>query len=394
MALFWRSPPAEPERRAAFRMPYPSYRVADSYAEIDLSAAESSLQSIAVRASVDLIASLCSELPLQVFRGLGPGRAEIQAPGYLLDPGGDGHGLADWCYQALISWLLRGNLYGDILDQTSTGIMRQVMLHHPDTVSGRMESGRVLWYVNGSQVDEDEFVHRRVNPVPGQVLGLSPVAFHAHQIGLSLRALRFGEDFFRSGAAPTGLLTNEEAELDETDARTIKDRFLAVVRGSREPVVMGRGWKFQALQVSPEESQFLATQGFTEAQCARMFGSGVAEILGYETGSALTYQTLDGRMTHLLVLSVNRWLLRLERVLSAFLPRPQYAQFDRDAILQSTTLDRFKAHALAIGSQWKTPNEVRADEDMPPVAWGDEPAQAKPSAESGNEDDKKEGGDE
>lgn len=374
MSLFWPSPSIEPERRAAFRMPYPSsYRLPDSYAEIDLSTAESSLQSIAVRAAADLIASLGSELPLQIFRGAGPGRLELSPPGYLLDPGGDGYGLADWCYQALISWLLRGNLYGDVLDQTSTGILRQVMLHHPDTVSGRIDGGRVLWFVNGSQVDEGEFLHRRVNPVPGQVLGLSPVAFHAHQIGLSLRASRFGEEWFRSGAAPSGMLTNEEAELDPDTARTIKDRFMAAIRGSREPVVMGRGWKFQQLQVSAEESQFLATQGFSEAQCARMFGPGVAEILGYETGSALTYQTLDGRMTHLLVLSVNRWLLRLERLLSQFLPRPQYAQFDRDRMLQSTTLDRFKAHALAIGSQWKTPNEVRGEEDMPPVEWGDEP---------------------
>jgi len=55
------------------------------------------------------------------------------------------------------------------------------------------------------------------------------------------------------------------------------------------PVVLGQGWKFQAIQVNPEESQFLETQKYTAAECARIYGPGVAEILGYETGGSMTY---------------------------------------------------------------------------------------------------------
>ena len=39
-----------------------------SYSEVDLSSAESSLQSVAVWSAVDLIASVVSELPLDVYR--------------------------------------------------------------------------------------------------------------------------------------------------------------------------------------------------------------------------------------------------------------------------------------------------------------------------------------
>jgi hypothetical protein len=55
--------------------------------------------------------------------------------------------------------------------------------------------------------------------------------------------------------------------------------------------------------VPEEESQFLATQGYTEAQCARIFGPGFAEVLGYESGGSMTYANVESRASHLLVYS-------------------------------------------------------------------------------------------
>ena len=70
---------------------------------------------------------------------------------------------------------------------------------------------------------------------------------------------------------------------------------------------------------------------------------------------------------------MNRWLRRVERLLTEMLPRPQYVRINRAAMLESTTLTRYQAHALALANRWKTVNEVRDHEDMPPVEWGDEP---------------------
>jgi len=137
-----------------------------------------SLQSVSVRATVDLIASIASELPADVFSGSGAQRRERTMPGYLKDPAGDGTGLADWVYCAVTSWLLRGNLYGDVLDPSSSGLTTQVELHYPDDASGHVDTnGVVQWAVNGQPVtDPSNFLHSRVNPVPGRVLGLSPIA--------------------------------------------------------------------------------------------------------------------------------------------------------------------------------------------------------------------------
>ncbi|MFH9404898.1 phage portal protein [Streptomyces sp. NPDC017638] len=345
-----------------------------SYADVDLSRAESSLQAVAVWSACDLIASIVSELPVGVFRGEGDEARKLSLPWWLEDPDGSGHGLADWRYQATMSWLLRGNLFGDELQRATAGYLQQVRLFHPDEVSGWMDEGEVKWAVNGQEVtDSRRFLHRRVNPLPGVVLGMSPVRLHATTIGLQLTGARFGLQWFQDGAHPSAILKNTEVSLDDGQVRTAKDRFLAALRGSREPVVFGKGWEYETIQVAPEESQFLQTQGYSAAECARIFGPGIAEILGYETGGSMTYANIQDRELTLLKYALGKWIRRMERVLSEFLPRPQYVKLNRDALLETNTLQRFQAHASALSSNWETINEVRRLEERPPVPWGDAP---------------------
>jgi HK97 family phage portal protein len=362
--------------------PIPSNSEAMPYTDISLARAEASLQKIAVWSSTDLIASLSSELPVDVYQGVGPGREQLATPAYLQDPSGQGYGLQDWAYQVLMSWLLRGNLFGKVVGRDPRGgFPTQVVAYHPDEVSGWLDAdGRPRWRVAGREVtDVASFFHRRVHPMPGRLIGLSPIEHHAMTIGLGLTATQFGVQWFRDGAHPSGMLTNEITDLNPGQIQTVKQRFMAALRGTREPIVLGKGWKWQALQVNPDESQFLETQKYTSAECARIFGPGLAEVLGYESGGSLTYTTVEGRSQHLLVYSLSKWLRRLERLLTGMLPRGQYARLNRDALLQSTTLDRYKAHESALRNRWKTVNEVRSIEDEAPVAWGDEPNAAGPA---------------
>lgn len=366
------------ESRDQVMIPFGAHRVpigGTSYAEIDLSVAETALQAVAVGSTVDLIASLASELPGGVYSGEGAARRERTAPGYLLDPAGDGHGIEDWKYQAISSWLLRGNLFGDVLGKSPQGFLTQIMIHHPDEVGAWIDpAGVVHWTVCGVAVDDPaKLLHVRAHPVPGRLLGASPIARHADMIGVQMTSTRFGLQWFRDGGHPSALLTNSEVELKQSNIDKAKSAFLAALRGTREPLVMGKGWDYKAIQVSPEESQFLATQGYSAAECARIFGPGLAEVLGYETGGSLTYSNRVDRASDLLTFSLNKWLTRLERLIGRMLPASQYYKINRDALLQMTTLDRYKAHQLALTADFKVINEVRDDEDLAPVEWGDKP---------------------
>lgn len=345
-----------------------------SYAEVDPVSGENSLQSIAYRSAVDLMASLVSELPFYVYSGTGIERKKRTTPSYLLDPAGDGYGVEDWAYMLVQSWLMRGNAFGNIIDQGPTGMLRQVDLYHPDKVGARIEKGEVLWMVNGREVPDDRMFHRRAFPVAGNLLGLSPVAMHADTLGLSIATTRFGKSWFQDGGHPGGILSNSEADMsDDKVITTAKDRFMAALFGTREPVILGRGWKYEQIQVAPEESQFLETQGLSEAQCARIVGAGLAEVLGYATGGSMTYATMVDRDIALLKYAANRWLRRMERIYSSFLPRPQYALFDREAFLDTNVMQKWLVNEKKLTTGAYVINEIRAANNDQPVEWGDQP---------------------
>ena len=369
--------PRRAEQRAAPWQPtYPfTYgTIGGSYETVNPEVGETALQSVAYGSGVDLVASIVSELPLEVFSGEGPTRKKRTTPGYLDDPDGSGYGRQDWLYQLICSWFLRGNGFGQILDQGPTGMIRQASLFHPDTVSVSVEEGRPQWMVSGQTIPTRQFYHTRINPVAGTLMGLSQVQAHAATLGLSLTATRFGLSWFQDGGHPSGMLTNDLADLsDENVVRTAKDRFLAALFGTREPVVLGKGWKYEALQVTPEESQFLQTQGFVEAQAARIVGPGVAEILGYETGGSMTYSNMIDRDITLLKYTVGKVVNRVERVLFGWLPRPQVAVLDREAFLETSAMQMWQVNKTKLDTGAATINEIRAKNNEEPVAWGNEP---------------------
>lgn len=366
------------EERGTYIAPSFPYYGGNAYAPVVTPA--TAAQSVAIRSTADLIASLASELPINVYTIRGRRREEVQVPDSLQDPGGDDTGRQDWGYRLLWSWLLTGNAFGTVVDQAGR-TLQTVDLVNPDAVSPTIVDGEVHWYVSGRRVTNNfKFLHWRVNPVPGRLMGLSPVEHHAATIGVSLATTRFGRDFFTDGAHPSGMLTNE-ADLNDQEAATAKARFM-LVQGTREPVVLGKGWKWEDIQISPEESQFLQTRSMSEADCARIFGPGFAEILGYETGQKMTYSNVVERRQDLLVLGMNKWFSRYERILTKFTPPNQWVEINRDALLQATTKQRYEAHASALEAGWKTINEVREVENLPPLAsTASDPQEARAIAE-------------
>lgn len=376
MSLLFRTRPPAPEPTRSFELPpHLAEMIRTNYATVDPTQGLTAMQSVAVWATADLIASTVSELPVDVLAG----RKKRSVPGNLEDPGGDGTGREDWGYRLLMSWLLRGNAYGfaNSYDQRS-GRALTVDLLSPMKVRPEELGNEIQWCHNGRRLegaDLRDFRHWRVNPQPGVVLGKSVIEAHAISIGVSLRSAQFGDQWFRDGAHPSGMLVNARP-LKEVDAEQAKRRLKDVQQGNRDPLVVGEGWDYKDLQVSPEESQFIETQKYSEAQCARMFGPGYAEVLGYDSGGSMTYSNIVDRRQDLLVLSLNRWVRRYDRVLTMLLPpSTQRARSDRDALLEATTKERYETHALALNAKWRTVNEIRLIEDLDPVPWGDEPIQ-------------------
>jgi phage portal protein BeeE len=90
-------------------------------------------------------------------------------------------------------------------------------------------------------------------------------------------------------------------------------------------------------------------------------------MIGGETGTSLTYSTVELNSLNFVTYTLRPWLVRLEEALSAVMPQPQFCRFNVDALLRADTLTRYQAHEIAIRSGFLTTDEVRLMEDRKPL---------------------------
>src|SRR5215207_814267 len=166
------------------------------------------MQHSAVWACVNLIAGSISTLPLAAYRD-GDETPLATLPPILRAPSA-GTNLPDFLYAALQSLLLRGNCYGLIVDRAGAGLLpSQVELLAPERVGVQVD-GRVIWRIDGQEVDPASLWHVKAFTAPGQVLGLSPIQHARQAIGLGLGAEKFAAKFFGESAIPSGVLTTDQ----------------------------------------------------------------------------------------------------------------------------------------------------------------------------------------
>jgi HK97 family phage portal protein len=216
-------------------------------------------------------------------------------------------------------------------------------------------------------VDRSDLVHIPWLTVPGQTLGLSPIEHYALTLGVGLGAQSYGAEWFAAGGVPPGTYKNSEQTIDQATATTIKTRLMAAIR-SREPLVYGKDWDFNAISIPPQEAQFVETQNLTANQIAAIYGIAPEEIGGVPANS-LTYNTEERRQIRR-VADLRPWLVRFETGLSALLPERQYVRFNADATVRADLKTRYQAHHLALEDGWKNRDEVRGAEDLEPLPAG------------------------
>jgi HK97 family phage portal protein len=333
---------------------------------------EGSMRAAAVWKCCDLISSMISLMTPIAYRGPGVGVGAAvpvkTQPDILLQPSADSDTM-DWVYQAQMSALLRGNGYGRILERGAFGLPTQIELEHPDKVKVNQETdGEITWKFGASKVPADEVWHVAAYRMPGVRTGLSPIKYHQKLIQQHLSAQRFGNQWFDDGAHPSGILTNDTRKtVDQVEAKTVKERFIAAVHGTREPVVMGGGWKYQQIQIAADESQFLDTMKYTGGQICGIYRVPPELVAEASEGSAITYANVESRGLDFLTFTMQRWISRWERWWTALTPPGMYVKLDTSPLLRTDALTRWQIHHMQIGARIMTQNEIRVSEDMPPL---------------------------
>jgi HK97 family phage portal protein len=288
-------------------------------------------------------------------------------PAILNQPSAD-MDIGDFLYASTFA-LTQGNVYGSIVGRDRLGFPSQVELQDNGRVQVRRLADGTKEIKFGGQVqDPAQTWHQSIFRPAGALTGLSVLQAAHRSMTLGVNAQDFGNGFFEEGAHPSGLLLNDsEDEFSQEDASTVKQKFMAAVHGSREPVVMTGGWKYQQVQTNPTDSQFIDTMGISDQQTCRYFRVWPEMVAVPITGSSITYATVEQRALDFLTYTMQRWITWWERKLGAMLPGGQYVKFDLSPLLRTDILTRWTVNHAMIGSRTVTQDEVRAGEDMAPL---------------------------
>lgn len=333
------------------------------------------IQHSAVWACTNLIANTISTLPLHEYTPGNHGRLErVPTSQILAEPSAEVD-LEDWIRQIIVSDLLRGNAYGLVVARDKLGRPLQIEIEHPDVVGfkSRKRHEPLVFTIDGKTVGGryplGDIFHVPAYVMPGSPLGLSPIAVARQAISVGLAAEKYAADWYRRGGHPTGALTTKEPVPDKETADTVRARFKEAV-DTHGVAVLGLDMKYEAIQIKPADAAFLEVTGANLATIARYFGL-EPPMIGAPSPDSQTYANVESRALNTLTFNLNHWLIRLERKFSSLLPVNRVARFNPDALARVNLKTRFEAHGIAIRSGFKTQNEVRELENLPPVDDGD-----------------------
>lgn len=273
------------------------------------------------------------------------------------------------------SLILRGNAYLWLTGvDPSTGMPTMAIPINPDEVnpqwkdpSKRLE--RVFWWRDQPHSPR-EILWIPMMLLPGALKGLGPFDAADRSLAAAVAAEEYATDLFEKGGTPSGTLMHP-GKLTKPEADKLKAQWQASHGGTRDTAILGGGVSFEAISLTPEQSQFLQTRAFGNQTVATLLG--IPEHLlnsGSPPGSAssLTYTNVQQVFSEWTKATLApTYLARLEEAFTTLLPRGTTVRFDTRDFLRTDDQTRYTAAETAIRAGILTVDEVREAEGLGPA---------------------------
>lgn len=343
---------------------------------------DSALALVPVYSAVGLLARTVSCTPLHAYRRISQDeRRRMPLPPLFSLLQLEGR-LKRWIFEAVESMATCGNAIGLVTERSGLGFPTVVMWLNPNDI--HVEDGKLagegsptmpIWRWNGRVIQvgpantpSSDIIHIPWFPVPGRILGLSPLGAAASLILTGINAQGYAAEWFGNGGIPPGTMRNTEKTLNPDEANAIKERLVSTIR-ARKPLVYGSDWEYKPIAIPPHEAAFVATAKLTATQVAAIYDL-PPERIGGETGGPLTYSSPEQTSIHLITFSLRNWYELLEECFAAMLPQPQYVKFSVDSLARADIKTRHEVYKLAREIGLNSIDELRALEDRPPLPDG------------------------
>ncbi|NML88749.1 phage portal protein [Sphingobium sp. TB-6] len=398
--LPWRGGNASTETGANFTT---SQITTESFADAVARRSGSVVGLSAVWACINLLAGTIASLPLMVYRTNRDGSRSVARdhPLYFVL-----HDSANWDQTALDFWEyqvaaieLQGNAYA-LIEQRVNGDIGSLVPLRPDAVKAERVNGRIryTWRENGKEFTRpgDQILHIR-GPLGDAMSGVSTLAACRATLDAAAFADGAASAFFENGVRPSGILktadslTGPQRQVAED---LLNEKFVGAMKAGR-PMLLDRGMTWEQLTINPEDAQMLESRKFSVEEICRLFGI-PPHMVGHTENSTSWGTGLEQQTLGFVKFSLRRRLKRIEQALEKQLLSARdrvegvKIEFNLEGLLRGDSKARAAFYQSGLANGWTTINEVRALENLPPVAGGDVPRmqmQNVPITQSGQEEE-------
>jgi len=273
---------------------------------------------------------------------------------------------AEFMARTVNSIALAGNCFWLVSRNARGETVKLEVLNPFDMLIQSDDYGNLLGYTYRGTIEYSiaDIQHLKALTVPGNLYGLGPIQSCQPELAAIKDTRDYASTWFDKSGVPSGILKSDQM-LSPDAAKAAKDSWNALGAGGL--VVLGNGLTYMPTYMNPRDSQFLENQAFGVQQIARLFGILANMMLASVDGNSMTYTNIEQEQIAFTRYTLSQYYVEIEAAMSSLLPRGTEARMNIDALLRSDTLSRYQAHQIALAAGFKTLDEVRRDEKLPPL---------------------------
>lgn len=288
-----------------------------------------------------------------------------------------------------------GNAYAEI-EWSKTGVPAALWPLNPARMEIKRVAGELRYLyrlTDGTTANLPAWRIHHLRGLSGNgINGYSVAQMAMQSIGLGLGTEEYGARFFGNGARP-GVVLRHPGKLSTEAYGRLKDSWKADHQGlsnAHRTKILEEGMDLETVGIPPEEAQFLETRKFQVVDIARWFRMPPHMI---QSMDAATFGNIEHQSIDFVVHTLRPWLVRSEQRLekdffSAAEQETYFVEHLVDGLLRGDTTSRYNAYAIARQNGWLSVNDIRAFENMNPIAAGDEylvPLNMVPAGQTGQQ---------
>lgn len=274
--------------------------------------------------------------------------------------------------------VLWGNAYARIVYRGDGRMTGLVPLRPGAVTPTREDDGMKYEYQTDSGIktyrnrygERAEMFHWRGFSSDG-VIGMSPLAYARHALGISVSAERYASKAFNG--RPQGVLS-VPTFLTDVQRQQLHDRYSGSGQTPGTPPwwLLEGGIKWDDINLPPDDLQMLQSREFQIAEVCRYYG--VPTVMVDGASSSTTWPaSYEKQVLAFLTFTLKPYLEEFEdKVLETLAPENVYAEHNVEGFLRADSQGRAAYYSQAVQNGWMTRNEVRKKENLPAMDGGDE----------------------